>query len=117
MHIDVRFLGLDPSQHLREYAEHRLKLALGRRAREIDEVLVRLADVNGPRGGVDKRCQVTLQGRSARVVVDSLAAEATAAIDLAVARADRAFTSELERARASRRHQERWLRPLFDDVG
>jgi len=117
MKVEVRFLGMDPSPAVKEYAARRVAIALGRRAAEIDEVLVRMGDVNGPKGGFDKRCQVMLRGRQVQVTVDALAPEATTAIDLAVAKADRGLSAELGRARTNRRARGRWFQLLLDDAG
>jgi hypothetical protein len=42
----------DTVDALREYAERRLSFALRRFADQVQDVTVRLVDVNGPRGGV-----------------------------------------------------------------
>lgn len=43
------------SDALRQYVERRLRFALGRFAHRLDQLQVRLEDVNGPRGGLDQR--------------------------------------------------------------
>ena len=51
---------------------------------------VQLSDVNGPRGGIDKRCQVELRTNGAEsVVVASVANDWRTALDHALARAAR----------------------------
>jgi putative sigma-54 modulation protein len=48
------------------HIKRRVRFALSRFAHRITRVAVRLVDINGPRGGVDKRCRVLieLQGNS-----------------------------------------------------
>lgn len=104
MRIQVRFRGLVPSDVLRQYAVRRIHLQLSRFDTEIREVIVRLSDINGPRGGVDSRCQLTVRGRRlANVFVSELSDNAHAALDMAVDRLGYAVTRALERAREARR--------------
>lgn len=60
MRIDIRGVHYDLADELERHVERRLRSALGRFAGRIDRVLVRIADVNGPRGGIDKRCRITI---------------------------------------------------------
>ena len=58
MELAIRGLDLPLTTPLEELVRRRLAFALrpfGRRIRRVD---VKLDDVNGPRGGVDKRCRV-----------------------------------------------------------
>jgi len=58
MRVDVHAQGFQLTPALAEHAERRLQFALKHAADRVQHVTVRLADVNGPRGGVDKRCSV-----------------------------------------------------------
>jgi ribosome hibernation promoting factor len=103
MKIEVRFRSLEPSDALRDHAVRRIRCHLSRFGHEISSVLVRISDVNGPKGGVDKQCQVTARGRRlSGVIVDDLSGDAYSAIDMAVARVSRALGRELERVRGAR---------------
>jgi ribosome-associated translation inhibitor RaiA len=103
MKIDVRFRGLEPSDALRDHAVRRIHFHLSRFGHEISSVLVRISDVNGPKGGVDKQCQVTVRGRRlSDVIIDDLSGDAYSAIDMAVERVSRAVGRELERVRGAR---------------
>lgn len=100
MKIEVRFRGLEPSEALRDHAARRIHFHLSRFGHEISSVLVRISDVNGPKGGVDKQCQVTVRGRRLTgVIVDDLSGDAYSAIDMAVERVGRAVGRDLERSR------------------
>lgn len=60
LNLDVRALKYEIDDELLEHIERRLRFALRRFADHVGEVQIQLADVNGPRGGVDKRCRITV---------------------------------------------------------
>ena len=103
MKIELRVRGLEDPAVLRDQLERRLQFALGRFGHEVAQVTVRLTDENGPRGGVDKRCHLTVRGpRLATVVIDERNSVAEAALDLAAGRAGRAVARLLDRRLARR---------------
>ena len=59
MNVTVRTNGIELTDELRERIERKLEFALDRHQSRLTEVSVFLADVNGPRGGADKLCQIT----------------------------------------------------------
>jgi hypothetical protein len=78
-------------------------MALGRFTPRLGQVSVKLADLNGPRGGdADQLCrlQITLIGHR-EVVIDERRASLRAAIDRACDRAAQAVARELHRGKAS----------------
>ena len=103
MRIHVRSRGFDLTNALRAHAERRLLFALGRFGRRVQSVMLRMDDVNGPRGGADKRCQIV-----ARLVpwgdvrVEEPDGDLYGAIDRAADRLDRAVAREIERRREMR---------------
>lgn len=78
--------ALTPS--LRDHLERRLRSAFSPVRNKIRSVAVRLRDLNGPRGGRDMLCQVsvTMPGQP-EVVVREVQEDMYGAIDLAVKRA------------------------------
>ncbi|HJV83927.1 MAG TPA: HPF/RaiA family ribosome-associated protein [Noviherbaspirillum sp.] len=60
MRVDVRAQGFELTNALMEHTERRLRFALKHATDQVRQVTVRLADINGPRGGIDKRCSVHL---------------------------------------------------------
>lgn len=58
MKLEIRSLNerLEPADH--ELIERRVLYALGRFGHRVQRVMVRLQDLNGPRGGLDKRCHI-----------------------------------------------------------
>ena len=92
------------SDVLREHGERRLRFALDRFVPRIADVHVRLADVNGPRGGVDKQCRLDVLGLpSWRIQVQSEGPTFYEAIDAAAARAGRSVARLLSRMAETRR--------------
>ena len=103
--MQILFTSRDPAANeMRDLTQCRLRFVLRRLAWLVPQATVRLTDVNGPRGGVDKRCQVELEtvGRG-RVVVASVAADWRAALDTALARAARLLEQTWKRGMAPRR--------------
>lgn len=83
---------------LRELSIERVRFALRRMRTLVPRAKVQLSDVNGPRGGVDKRCQVELTTESSgKLVVYSLARDWRTALDLALGRATRTLTRNVKR--------------------
>ena len=90
MRILIRMAaGLSPS--LAPLARRRFEFALGRFGDRVRSVTVHLADVNGPRGGMDQHCLVAIRLTSPRrlIVIEDTDAEAEVAIGRAADRAAR----------------------------
>ena len=60
MQLDIRGVNYELNEELKDHVERRLRFALGRFAHRVERVSVLLSDVNGPRGGVDKRCRIAV---------------------------------------------------------
>jgi ribosome-associated translation inhibitor RaiA len=104
MKVEVRLRGIEVSDSLSAYVVRRAYMQFSRFERAIRLVVVRIGDINGPRGGADKRCQVTVRGPALGTIsVEELSADAYSAVDLVLARAARAAGRGIEQARASRR--------------
>lgn len=67
--IEARSQGFSLTPALAAYARQQVHHALGHRAERLRDVAVRLQDINGPRGGVDKECHVTARLRGGRTVI------------------------------------------------
>ena len=104
MQIDIQAMGFRLTEELRSQAERRVRFALGSTSGRIRSVVMRLADENGPRGGVDKRCTIraNLPG-GPPVIIEQQEADLYVAIDRAADRAGRAVSRRLERASGARR--------------
>lgn len=77
----------------------RVRFALRRLTALVIRAKVQFSDINGPRGGVDKRCQVELKTEMAgTVVIASLARDWRTALDRSLSRATRVLTRSLQRS-------------------
>jgi hypothetical protein len=88
---------------LRDLAVRRVHFVMRRLKAAVPRASVQLADLNGPRGGVDKRCTVQLKTDGGRtVVVTSTARDWRDALDSALARANRVLLRRGQRAGSQR---------------
>lgn len=100
MKLHVRYRNVHATPELRQRVSRRVHFAFSRLAHAIRRVYVTLADVNGPRGGIDKEVRVRVHGpRVGSIVIESAGVDAFAALDDAVARAARTTVRTLERRR------------------
>ena len=100
MRFEIRGQNIRLSDALRTHAERSVRLALGRFGARVSRVTVRVADLNGPRGGDDKRCRIAVAvQRAGNVVVEDTDVDLYAAIGRAAERAGRAVGRELDRGR------------------
>ncbi|MDP3440353.1 MAG: ribosome-associated translation inhibitor RaiA [Azonexus sp.] len=100
MQIVIQARGFELSGGLRQHIERRLRFALDWAQHHVRNVSVRLSDLNGPRGGKDKRChiQITATGGS-NLVIEDTRTDLYAAIDQATDRAGRTLARRVERQR------------------
>ena len=83
---------------MRDLSVVRVHFALRRLTALVPRAKVQFSDVNGPRGGVDKRCQVKLSTETTgTVVIASLARDWRTALDRSLGRATRVLTRSLQR--------------------
>ena len=57
--IDFRVRGIEFTDKLRKAVERIVVFALDRYETQMDKISVYMADLNGPKGGIDKLCQIT----------------------------------------------------------
>jgi hypothetical protein len=109
--MQVLFKSRHPqAAELRDLTERRVRFVLRRRSWMVSRVEVQMSDVNGPRGGVDKRCQVELRTDGAGpVIVASVANSWRTALDNALARAARFLMRLWRRGGDSRRLRQRLI--------
>jgi putative sigma-54 modulation protein len=99
MQIEIQARNFSLTRAMRVHIERRLGFALSTCCRHVKRILVRLSDVNGPRGGNDKRChlEVILPGQA--VIVEDTEADLYFAINRAATRAGRTVARRLRRRR------------------
>jgi ribosomal subunit interface protein len=105
MQIDIQARGFPLTEALENHVQTRISYTLSRAVSRIRRVVITLSDLNGPRGGVDKRCliQVRIDGLST-VVVEDIQSDMYTAIDRAVGRAARTVMRRLALLNSKRRH-------------
>lgn len=103
MELELRVRGTYFLDALRDYAERRLRFSVRRLNPRIKRLRVSVEDVNGPRGGVDKRCRIVADmSPSGNLVIEETDTRAHEAVDRAADRLRRNVRRELKR-RQSRR--------------
>ncbi len=99
--MQVLFESRDPqAAHLRDVAVRRLRFVMRRMTWLVPRARVHMSDVNGPRGGIDKRCQVELKtDHAGTVVITAIARDWHSALETALARASRVLVRMWRRGR------------------
>ena len=105
MQIAIQAHGFSLTDALEKHVQDRLRFAFSRVSGRVRRVLVTLSDINGPRGGVDKRCllEVRLDGLSS-VVIQDIQTDLYTAIDRAAGRAARSVMRRLTLKISKRRY-------------
>ncbi len=103
MLINLRTQDFDMVGTIQRHLERRVRAALGSSATHVDSVTLGFSDVNGPRGGDDLRCAITVE----LIPRGSVRAEATSsdlisALGRALARARRSVNRGEQRGRRVR---------------
>jgi len=100
MNIQIRGIGIPATEALTAHIERRLAFSLSRFTPQIERIVVRFSDLNGPKGGCDKVCRVgfTLRGLEAETV-EARDADLYFAVDQAAVKAGRRMARLLEQAK------------------
>lgn len=98
MRLDVRMINLEGSRAVEEHVRRRVGNALDHLSHRIRGGLIRIWDENGPRGGVDKRCQVVvLLHPSGEVIVEEDGGDVYSAVDRVTKRLKKSVRRGIER--------------------
>jgi ribosomal subunit interface protein len=98
MQFEIHTQNIRISRPLRVHIERRLSFALERFAMQIARVYVRVGDLNGPKGGVDKRCRVAIVLMpSTTIVMEDRDSNVYVAIDRVADKAGRCIGRRLKR--------------------
>jgi ribosomal subunit interface protein len=101
MRIEIRGRRMNLTEALREHVDRRLRFALGRFASRVRRVVVRLEDLNGPKGGVHMECRIAVKADGGlQALVADRHADLYAAIDRAADRMNRLVARQMERVRS-----------------
>jgi len=107
--MQVLFKSRNPqATEPRDLTDRRVRFVFRRLGWLVPRAEVQMSDVNGPRGGIDKRCQVALKTDVAgTVIVASVASDWRAALNKALAKAARFLMRALRRGAYSGRVRQR----------
>src|SRR3954468_13131179 len=104
MLIDTRAVGFKLTDAILSHVEGRVAATLGFASGRVVRVAVRLDDVNGDRGGPDKRCRVVVTLRHHRTMTaEDVGVDLYAAVDAAAHKARHAVLREVKRHGARER--------------
>jgi putative sigma-54 modulation protein len=96
--IDFRVRGIECSDEMREAVERIIAFAVDRYDSQVEKVSVTLVDVNGPKGGVDKLCQITARlTRGNPVLILEKGTEILSAVNRAARRLDHRIGRRVQR--------------------
>ncbi len=103
--MQVKFESNDPEgSKMQEVSLSRLSFVMRRMAWLISDAKVNLTDINGPHGGVDKRCRIELKTDTVgTVVITSLAQDWRGALEHALSRANQTLLRIWRRKNSNRR--------------
>ena len=104
MNITLHTVGLELKTEMRTRLEDRIATILSRFADRIQAIRVHLEDENGPKGGVDHRCQIEASlSYGPSMIVEARDVDAPTAVDRATRRLLRKVQRDIERRIDSRR--------------
>lgn len=114
--IDIQSRNFSLTKSLRSHIDRRLRFSLGTRDKHIQRVVVRLSDINGPRGGQDKSCLIqVILPHLKDVIVEDIEADMYVAIDRATDRVSCAVGRRLSKQRDNDRSTAMFDFALLDE--
>jgi len=104
MQIEIQARDFTLTESLGSYIERRINFFLSSKYDQIKRIRVSLSDINGPRGGVDKRCQIQISlPRLKDIVIEDTELDLYIAIDRATDRIARTVNRRLARQHTKKR--------------
>lgn len=102
MNIEIRSTNVQISSALEEHITRKVENAVRAQRERLIRAVVRICDVNGPKGGRDIHCHIVARLRGRTLVVHDLASDPYEAATNAAARLGELMVSVIERYRPSR---------------
>ena len=100
MNILIESSRSGEAQVWRQQVEQRVRLALRRLQGQVQQARISLRDINGPRGGVDKQCQILLTTADhGQLIIVSRAEHVQGALNQALQRTTHTLTRLWQRKR------------------
>lgn len=104
MHIDIHGLNIQPTDAMRIYMHRRIQTSLDHLHHAVRGVVLRIKDINGPRGGVNKRCQISVQLTSGeRIFIEDIDEDVYRVVDRITTRTKHTIARFVARRRDLRR--------------
>ncbi len=98
MQVQICSRGIHLTERLRQHIQRRIDFALERFSQRIRKVGAQVRDLNGPRGGVDKSCQLTISlSSAATMVLEDRSESACAAVNHVVDKASTSIGGRIEK--------------------
>lgn len=98
MELEIHGKRVGHSAALEQHVKDRLQAALDRHESRIDRVVVRLDDVNGPKGGNDMRCRILVRlARGWQVLIEETCEDAYESVTHAVNRVKNTLARQLDK--------------------
>ena len=117
MLIDLQSRSFELTDSLDHYVRRRLGFSMAAWQDQIQRMVIRLTDINGPRGGDDKCCQIHLiMDQVNDIVVEDTQADLYVAIDRASSRAARTLSRRLNRMRDRQRKRDSVMQNNLDSA-
>ncbi|WP_163836803.1 HPF/RaiA family ribosome-associated protein [Spartinivicinus ruber] len=69
MNFTITFRNLKDNGEVINYIDHRFAFAFSRMSDKIEKAMITLSNINGPKGGIDKQCQIILKPVGLRKIV------------------------------------------------
>ncbi|MFT7561752.1 MAG: putative sigma-54 modulation protein [Flavobacteriales bacterium] len=99
MKIHIHAKGFDLTKGIKSHAEKRIHLSLARMQAHITSIEPNLSDINGPKGGIDKQCKISIHSNSiASITIRDTKADLYEAIDNAINRASYSLIRKVSRS-------------------
>lgn len=106
MRIDIHTNNIEMTEDVRFHTERCINFGLDWAKHDVSRVIVTLSDINGPRGGNDKQCQVRIPlARMQEILIKEISDDLQVAISHSVERAARSLERRLSRQREFDRSQ------------
>ena len=100
MKIDITIQQVELDKNIADRVLRRLRFALSKFGHSIRRVRVHFSDLNGPKGGNDKKCSIKVKLiTTGEIVVQGVGKDIVTALSHSVERVERAIKRELERRR------------------
>ncbi len=102
--MQVLFKSRDPNAGaLRQWASERVAFVFRRHPSAVPRATVQLSDLNGPRGGIDKECVISISAAGASpLIIRAVAHSWHVALNRALSRASALLSRLLRRSRAAK---------------